>query len=76
MKVKTSVTLDSHLTRALDRVVGKGGSRSAAIELAIREFLERRQRRSRDARDVAIINRHAVRLNREARDVLGYQGLP
>ena len=29
----------------------------------------------RDLRDIGIINRNADRLNREARDVLGYQDL-
>ncbi len=43
------------------------------IELAVREFLERRLRVSRDAKDLALLNRHADRLNREATDVLGYQ---
>ena len=76
MKVKTSVSLEMEVARALDRVIGKNGSRSAAIELAVREFLERRTRQSRDARDLAIINRHAGRLNREAVDVLTYQTSP
>ena len=76
MKVKTSVSLDKTVARALDRIVGKGSSRSAAIELAVKEFLERRLRRSRNARDVEIINRHAKRLNREAEDVLTYQAMP
>ena len=73
MKVKTSVSLEREVARALDRVIGKRGSRSAAIELAVREFLERRRRESRAAKDVEIINRHADRLNREAADVLRYQ---
>lgn len=76
MKIKTSVSLDREVARALERVVGKGGSRSAAIELAVKEFLERRLRQSRDARDTALINRHARRLNREADDVLSYQAAP
>ena len=76
MKVKTSVSLEEDVAKALDHVVGKGGSRSAAIEQAVREFLERRARQSRAAKDVKIINRHAERLNREAEDVLSYQALP
>ena len=73
MKVKTSVTLEQNVARALDRIVGRGGSRSAVIEQAVREFLERRLRVSRDAKDLAVLNRNADRLNREATDVLGYQ---
>lgn len=76
MKIKTSVSLEKSVAEALDRVVGRGGSRSAAIELAVREFLERRLQQSRDAREVAIINKHAARLNREAEDVLTYQAKP
>ena len=74
MKIKTSVTLDREVARALDKVVGRGGSRSAAIEQAVKEFLDRRLRQSRDARDVEIIKRNARRLNKEAEDVLGFQG--
>jgi metal-responsive CopG/Arc/MetJ family transcriptional regulator len=73
MKVKTSVTLEQNVARELDRIVGRDGSRSAVIELAVREFLERRLRVSRDAKDLRLLNRHAARLNREAADVLGYQ---
>ena len=76
MKIKTSVTLEKSVAQALDRVIGRRGSRSAAIELAVREFLERRLQRSRDARDIATINKHAGRLNREAEDVLTYQAKP
>lgn len=73
MKIKTSVTLEREVAQALDKIVGPRGSRSAAIELAVKEFLERRLRKSRDARDVAIINRNAKRLNKEAEDVLSFQ---
>lgn len=76
MKVKTSISLEEDVAKALDRVVGKGGSRSAAIELAVREFLERRQRQSRDAREIELINKNAKRLNREAEAFLALQALP
>lgn len=76
MKIKTSVSLERNVARALDRIVEKGSSRSAAIELAVKEFLERRLRQSRDARELKVINRHAKRLNREAEDVLSYQAIP
>ena len=76
MKIKTSVSLERDVARALDRMIGKGGSRSAAIELAVKEFIARRLRQSRDAREMEIINRNATRLNREAEDVLTYQATP
>lgn len=76
MKIKTSVSLERDVARALDRIVEKGSSRSAAIELAVKEFLERRLRQSRDARELKVINRHAKRLNREAEEVLSYQAIP
>jgi metal-responsive CopG/Arc/MetJ family transcriptional regulator len=73
MKVKTSVTLPSALLEEIDRV---NPNRSAFLEEAARSYLERAAKRDRDARDAAIINKNATRLNREAADVLGYQGLP
>jgi len=39
----------------------------------VRDYLARRQRAAREARDLAILNRSADRLNREVRDVLEYQ---
>jgi metal-responsive CopG/Arc/MetJ family transcriptional regulator len=59
--------------RAIDRVVGKDGNRSRLIEAAVVEYLERRQRARREARDLEILNRHAARLNREVADVLDFQ---
>jgi hypothetical protein len=43
------------------------------IEEAAREFLARRARASREARDLAILNQTAEELNREMEDVLAYQ---
>ncbi len=73
MKVKTSITLSSDALEALDRLAGETASRSALVERAVREFLDRQRRRLRDERDLKILNRHADRLNREAEDVLRYQ---
>jgi len=73
MTVKTSITLSAETLRALDRAIGRGGNRSRAIEQAILEFLDRRRRAERDARDRAILDRHADELNREAADVLSFQ---
>jgi hypothetical protein len=40
---------------------------------AAREFLARRARAAREARDLAILNECATDLNKEMEDVLGYQ---
>ena len=76
MRVKTSVTLDDETLAAIDRVSGETMSRSRLIEQAILEFLERRRRDEREARDLAIINQEADALNDEMADVLDYQANP
>ena len=76
MKVKTSITLSEETLEAVDELAAKGGGRSKVIELALREFLSRRKRAARDARDLAVLNRDADALNREMADVLEYQGEP
>lgn len=73
MKVKTSVTIDEHLLKAIDKATTRGRSRSRVIEDAAREFLARRARAAREARDLAILNESADALNREMEDVLAYQ---
>lgn len=73
MKVKTSVTLSEDLLAQLDRLVAGGGSRSAVLEQALREFLKNRKRLKRDARDLEILNGRERELNEEALDVLDYQ---
>lgn len=73
MRVKTSVTIDQNVLRAIDKTAGRRGSRSRVIEDAAREFLARRARSAREARDLEIINAAADDLNREMEDVLAYQ---
>ena len=73
MKVKTSISLPADLLASIDRV---DASRSAFVERASRAYLARIPKSRRDARDARIINANARRLNREALDVLEYQGLP
>jgi metal-responsive CopG/Arc/MetJ family transcriptional regulator len=73
MRVKTSVTLPEELLRSLDRAAGGQSNRSRLIEQAVRALLEAKARDARDTKDIEIINRHADRLNDEARDVLEYQ---
>ena len=73
MKVKTSVTLSEDVLAQLDKLLEGGGSRSALLEQALREFLANRKRRKRDERDLRILNSRSDELNREAKDVLEYQ---
>jgi metal-responsive CopG/Arc/MetJ family transcriptional regulator len=73
MKQKTSITLDKGLLQRLDRLIGSGGNRSAVMEKALEAYLTDEERRQREARDLEILNRDAAKLNREAKDVLGYQ---
>lgn len=70
MRVKTSVSLSKETLKAIDRLAGKSRSRSAVIEWALREVIEREKRRLRDEREIIRINKHADRLNREALDAL------
>lgn len=65
-KVKTSVSLSREVLEALDQVANDRGQRSALVERAVVEFLARRGRKARDARDVEIINANAEEMNREA----------
>jgi metal-responsive CopG/Arc/MetJ family transcriptional regulator len=76
MKVKTSITLSEETLQAVDRLAKAGGGRSQLIEVALREFLSRRKRGERDARDLAVLNRDAKALNAEMADILEYQGEP
>ena len=73
MKEKTSITLSKDMLTGIDRATGTKGSRSAYIESVMREHFKQKARRERDARDLAIINRNAARLNRDAEDGLDDQ---
>ena len=73
MKVKTSVTLSPETLHAIDEIAGALLNRSRVIELAVLEFIERRRRAERDARDLEILNRSADALNEEVEDILAYQ---
>ena len=73
MRVKTSVTIDERVLRAIDKATTRTRSRSRLIEDAAREYLARRGRAAREARDLAILNEIADELNGEIEDVLAYQ---
>ena len=76
MKRKTSVTLAPDVVKAVDRLAGQEGSRSAVIERAIRELVAREAKHARNAQELETLNRNADRLNREAADVLSFQVEP
>jgi metal-responsive CopG/Arc/MetJ family transcriptional regulator len=73
MRVKTSVTIDERVLRAIDKTTSRHRSRSRVIEEAARDFLARRARAAREARDLDILNESSDALNREMDDVLAYQ---
>lgn len=76
MKVKTSVTLAEDLVLEMDKLSDRYGNRSALVEQAVRSFLATERQRTRDAQDLAILNRRAAKLNKEAQEVLDYQVEP
>ena len=73
MKIKTSITLSEDILEAIDRIIVKPKNRSAFIENALRDYLEKRAKKLRDDKDLEILNKNSDRLNREAEDVLSYQ---
>jgi metal-responsive CopG/Arc/MetJ family transcriptional regulator len=76
MKVKTSITLSEDLLVAIDQRSVQFKNRSDFIESAIRAFITQMIQDEQNAKDLAIINRQADRLNQEAADVLAYQVIP
>ncbi|MEK6577074.1 MAG: hypothetical protein AABZ05_05700, partial [Nitrospirota bacterium] len=61
---------------AIDERSGQFKNRSDFVEAAIRAYIEHMIREEQNAKDLAIINRQADRLNKEAIDVLEYQLMP
>lgn len=76
MKIKTSITLSEDLLEAIDQRSVQFKNRSDFIEAAIRAFIAQIIRDEQNAKDLAIINQRADRLNQEAADVLAYQVIP
>jgi metal-responsive CopG/Arc/MetJ family transcriptional regulator len=76
MKSKTSITLSEDLLKAIDRRSGQFKNRSDFIETAIRSYIAHIARQEQNAKDLAIINRRADQLNKEAADVMSYQVIP
>jgi metal-responsive CopG/Arc/MetJ family transcriptional regulator len=73
MKVKTSITVDKDLLKAIDTLSGKHKNRSEFIEAALQAYIAQITRTQQNARDLEIINQYADDLNQEALDVLDYQ---
>ncbi len=76
MKVKTSITLSEDLLDAIDKRSSQFKNRSDFIEAALRAYIAQIVRDEQNAKDLAILNRQADRLNQEAADVLAYQVIP
>jgi metal-responsive CopG/Arc/MetJ family transcriptional regulator len=76
MKVKTSITLSKELLQEIDsRVESQQRTRSEFIEEAVRAFLANADRIALQAREAALLRKHASTLNAEMADVLEYQVL-
>ena len=73
MKVKTSITVDKDLLKAVDALSSKYKNRSEFIEEALQSYIAQITRRQQNAKDLEIINYYADDLNKEALDVLDYQ---
>jgi metal-responsive CopG/Arc/MetJ family transcriptional regulator len=73
MKVKTSITVDEDLLKAIDKLSGKYKNRSGFIEAALQAYIAQLTRSQQNARDLEIINQFVDDLNQEALDVLDYQ---
>ena len=73
MKIKTSITLSENILQAIDRIIGKSENRSAFIEAALKSYIAQNLKKTRDTKDLRIINKNSDRLNQEAEDVLSYQ---
>ncbi|MBU1693417.1 MAG: hypothetical protein KKC51_05570 [Verrucomicrobia bacterium] len=73
MKIKTSITLSDGVLDAINRNIGEHKNRSDFIEAAALRYLAQLARDRKERRDLEIINRRAVALNKEAKEVLAYQ---
>ena len=73
LKVKTSVTLSDELLQPLSEAV-EPRNRSAFIEEAAWSHLRTLRRAARDRKELAALDAHADEFNREAREVLEFQG--
>lgn len=75
MKINISVSLSKDLLQEIKQRSKNYINRSAFIESAINYYLKEIRNSEKNNNDLDIINKHARRLNKEALDVLSYQGL-
>lgn len=76
MKVRTSITLSQGILKEIDEMIDKSDhtdNRSSLIEEALREYIQRNRRQTRDRTDLELINNSAGELNKEAEDTLSSQ---
>jgi hypothetical protein len=73
MKEKTSVILSPEVLAGIARLAGTKHSRSAVIERVLRKYLREQAKAAAEARDLALLNDAADRLNMEAAGVLDFQ---
>jgi metal-responsive CopG/Arc/MetJ family transcriptional regulator len=76
MKVRTSITLSEGILQEIDEMIDNSDhtdNRSSLIEEALREYIQRNRRQTRDRTDLELINNSADELNKEAEDALSYQ---
>ncbi|MCH7926932.1 MAG: hypothetical protein IID03_02960 [Candidatus Dadabacteria bacterium] len=75
MKTKISVSLSKELLEKVDKHSKTYNNRSALIDSAINSYITKITNSEKNKKDLKIINKNARRLNKEALDVLSYQGL-
>jgi len=74
MKINISVSLSKDLLQEIKQRSKNYMNRSAFIEYAINSYIETSTNMERNNKDLKIINKNAKQLNKEALDVLSYQG--
>ena len=75
MKTKISVSLSKELLEKVDKHSKTYNNRSSLIDTAINTYITKITNSEKNKKDLKIINKNARRLNKEALDVLSYQGL-
>lgn len=71
---RTTVTLSEDLLQDVNEMSKEYQSRSHFIETVLRTYVAQYKREERDARDMAIINENADRMNAEMADLLAFVG--
>jgi metal-responsive CopG/Arc/MetJ family transcriptional regulator len=74
MKTKISISVSKELIEKVNMMSENYKNRSAFIESAINSYIKEITNSEKNKNDVNIINKNAKRLNKEALDVLSYQG--